>query len=505
MRDLFATSFAVASKEVNKKVRIFCPLAIRLQRDRAMSSVGYNNQTLTPTWIKEFPVIGKGIVVFNVIRATDFAIAVRPKDKHDGNWKPWQWIAVYITSNKALFLLGQESGGCKVLAETTAEGVGFEPDSIISYWLSYDRDRMVVKYGKGYYMEETTLLRYAFLEGKTEEEAKQIRTDLQYLFGPVGVKEILFFDVAVLKELAKIYASKHRKLSKLLSVIEETDSEKGTVPEVANHPHVESLVDVESKVLFDRCPLVKNWPPFVIDSSQLTLFYLDSNEYTFSASLPRACRELYENVALSKNVDLDWPTVPGQPKLTDAIRYSIITPGKILYKKLKEKASEFGDDPHMCYLRVTLGRTRGDSPGVPYVLEIWPFGNYSPKHNHGNAHAVIRVMHGSLNVKIFNKPLDRDLKPLKVITISKGDVTWISPNWYQTHQLVNDVSGDYCATIQCYKYGDDDEIQWPYFDYLDENRAIGEFLPNSDFEFTKLREDLLKEYIARLDSEAAKY
>ena len=468
-----------------------------------MESVGFG---LTPTWVKEFPVVGKGIVIFNVIRATDFAIAVRPKNKCDGSWKPWQWIAVYISSGKASFLLGQESGiePFEVLAEKTEEGIGYEPDTIISYWLSYDRDRMVVKYGKGYYMEETTLLRYAFLEGMSEKEAEKKRADMQYLFGPVGVKEILFYDVAALKELAKRYASNRRLLSKAMGDIEETDNESSTVPEVAARLH-ESLVDVESKVLFDRCPLVKNWPPFVIDSSQLTLFYIDSNQYTFSASLPRACRELYENIALSKNVDLDWPSVPGKPKLTDAIRYSIITPGKILYEKLKEKSDEFGDDPHMCYLRVTLGLTRGDSPGVPYVLEIWPSGNYSPKHNHGNAHAVIRVMHGSLNVKIFNKPLCRDTKPLKVITISKGDVTWISPNWYQTHQLINDVSGDYCATIQCYKYGDDDDTQWPYFDYFDEKQTISEFLPNSDFEYTKLREDLLNEYDARLNSECSKY
>ena len=475
-----------------------------------MESAGtYSIQALTPTWIKEFPVIGKGVVIFNVIRATDFAIAVRPKYKDDGSWKPWQWIAIYVSSGKVMFLLGQESG-VKVLVEKTEEDIGFEPDTIISYWLSYDRDRMVVKYGKGYYMEETTLLRYAFLEGKTESEAEKIRSDMLYLFGPVGVKEILFYDVAALKELAKLYASKSRLLSMAMGNIEDTDNESGSVPEAARSQLrssivSESLINVESKVLFDRCPLVKNWPPFVVDSSQLTLFHIDSNQYTFSASLPRACRELYENVALSKNVDLDWPSVPGEPKLTDAIRYSIITPGKILYEKLKQKSTEFGDDPHMCYLRVTLGLTRGDSPGVPYVLEIWPYGNYSPKHNHGNAHAVIRVMHGSLNVKIFNKPLDKDTKPLKVITISKGDVTWISPNWYQTHQLINDVSGDYCATIQCYKYGDDDDTQWPYFDYFDENKTIAEFLPNSDFEYTKLREALLVEYASRLNSECAKY
>ena len=119
-----------------------------------MESAGtYSIQALTPTWIKEFPVIGKGVVIFNVIRATDFAIAVRPKYKDDGSWKPWQWIAIYVSSGKVMFLLGQESG-VKVLVEKTEEDIGFEPDTIISYWLSYDRDRMVVKYGKGYYMED---------------------------------------------------------------------------------------------------------------------------------------------------------------------------------------------------------------------------------------------------------------------------------------------------------------------------------------------------------------
>ena len=33
-----------------------------------------------------------------------------------------------------------------------------DSDTITTYWLGYDRDNMVVKYGKGYAMEETTLL-----------------------------------------------------------------------------------------------------------------------------------------------------------------------------------------------------------------------------------------------------------------------------------------------------------------------------------------------------------
>jgi hypothetical protein len=51
---------------------------------------------------------------------------------------------------------------------------------------------------------------------------------------------------------------------------------------------------------------------------------------------------------------------------------------------LEDKATEFGDDPHETYLRITLGHSLGKSPGIPYVLEIWPTSNYSPIHNHGN-------------------------------------------------------------------------------------------------------------------------
>jgi hypothetical protein len=36
---------------------------------------------------------------------------------------------------------------------------------------------------------------------------------------------------------------------------------------------------------------------------------------------------------------------------------------------------------------------------------------------------------------------------------------------YQTHQLRN-VSDDYCATVQCYRYDDNDDIQWNQFDYV---------------------------------------
>ena len=36
--------------------------------------------------------------------------------------------------------------------------LGLEPDVITTYWLSYDRDNMTIKYGKGYAMVEVRIL-----------------------------------------------------------------------------------------------------------------------------------------------------------------------------------------------------------------------------------------------------------------------------------------------------------------------------------------------------------
>ena len=120
---------------------------------------------------------------------------------------------------------------------------------------------------------------------------------------------------------------------------------------------------------------------------------------------------------------LDWPY--SIPRLSDAINYSISTEGKILNEKLKEKGKDHG----MSYLRVTLGPNRGSSPGVPYVLEIWPANSESPIHNHGNAYAVIKVLHGAIKVTIYNKTWNSEDKQqeLTSFTAKQEDVTWISP------------------------------------------------------------------------------
>ena len=62
----------------------------------------------------------------------------------------------------------------------------------------------------------------------------------------------------------------------------------------------------------------------------------------------------------------------------------------------------------------------------------------------------------------------------------------MSPNWYQTHQLCN-TSTDFCATLNCYRYGEEDTVQWNQFDYVNASTGHMEnFLPNTDFNLGEL-------------------
>lgn len=68
---------------------------------------------------------------------------------------------------------------------------------------------------------------------------------------------------------------------------------------------------------------------------------------------------------------------------------------------------------------------------------------------------------------------------------------------FQTHQLRN-VSNDFCASINCYRYDDDDNIQWNLFDYVnDENGQMGNFFPNTDYTFGEMRDLVTKEWNER--------
>ena len=268
------------------------------------------------------------------------------------------------------------------------------------------------------------------------------------------------------------------------------------------------MLDIEGTIEFLPHPLVGNLPCTVIDSENITLLGLAKSKCLVSANLPPACKILYEIISkmeldcepqvLGGKKESDWPKDEMKLKLSDAMRYSLNTEGCLLYEKLKEKKnrSQFGN-PKETYLRITAGCSVSNSPGIPYVLEIWPSGHYSPIHNHGNASAVIKVMHGTINASVYNKQINTmhaDSEPLTQFDLEKGQVTWMSKEWFQTHKLWNR-SDDYCATIQCYQYEEDDTDHWPFFDYVSSAKSrVEEFLPNTDITFLEMREKVLEEY-----------
>ena len=452
----------------------------------ALSSIESTDVSV-PTWTAPYPPHGQGVFTLNILRKRPFYLVVRAGN---GNLK----LCLEIGLDRVqLRLLGEE---VQHLTEICAAGIGYDPCKVTPYWFSLNRDQLVVKYGKGYLMEETTLLTYDFLAGLSDKEKSTKRCDLNIIFGPQVCKTLELHDLFTNDGITRCCAM-HVHNGKCLPCNTSTDfkgESRGTAQFFSSRQlrdlnlsetSVElarEMIDLTHQVDYYPHPLIVNWPFIVKDGSSASLFELDNNDYIFTGSLPLECQELYANIASSR-VDLDWAPTPQPYKLSDAIRYSFETEGRALHKKLREKK--------MKYIRVTVGPHRSPSPGIPYVLELWPKNQGSPVHCHGNAYGVIKVLHGGLRAEIYN----RDMTALiKHYNIQKGDITWMSPFWYQCHRLFNDTT-DFCATLQCYRYGAEDAKMWPYFDYLNDDGSHGEFLPNGDFTFSGLRQIVLDEYI----------
>jgi predicted metal-dependent enzyme (double-stranded beta helix superfamily) len=243
-----------------------------------------------------------------------------------------------------------------------------------------------------------------------------------------------------------------------------------------------------------RDPIVQAVSLFVKDTAELTMMDIANNRFLPRANLSPIAQKLYDNIAGEKFVI----NTPDFPQFTQAVEYSIATKDCWCNKVLAAKSTEFGaDNPLQTYLRITLGANSGESPGVPYVMEIWPPSHYSPIHNHAGANAIIRVLHGAISVKLF-----RFLDPKEgyaVQTFSEGDVTWISPDLNQIHQLKNlDGNVETCITIQCYMYDVEDETHYDYFDYLGDDEEVGHFDPDSDADFAEFKAIIQKEWNAHL-------
>lgn len=256
--------------------------------------------------------------------------------------------------------------------------------------------------------------------------------------------------------------------------------------------HFEPTDDKRIQAEISRDPVTIEPPILVVPRDQITMEMAAKYQATVIENLSIACQKLYANIA-GDQFELNTPDFPN---FADAIAKSIRDPQGWCYKKLKEKETEFGKlDPLATYLRITLGISQGESPGIPYVMEIWPSQHYSPIHNHAGANAIIKVLHGDVTVKLFDMLSISHKEAFKEVTISKGNVTWITPKLNQTHQLHNQNDNELCVTIQCYLYNTEDKFHYEYFDYIDTGEnCIKQFLPNSDMDFLDFKHQMKKEW-----------
>ena len=240
-------------------------------------------------------------------------------------------------------------------------------------------------------------------------------------------------------------------------------------------------------------PVTIDPPPVAVSGDEMTLQMISDNSAIPAGSLPAEAQALWSAVA-GHNIILGADDAA-------AINYSLDSPDGALHNMLKKKANEFGDDSRysaMVYIRCTIGPDTGRAPGSSYVLELWPKGCFSPIHEHSEAVAVIKVLHGELDVHFFN-PLpdveeshsDDDPRTRPPIAIAPGlkppSRTYILPELYQCHRLYNRSTTTVCATIQSYQYLLDDDVHYEFFDYVQpNNRKLQHFKPTSDYSYAEL-------------------
>ena len=155
------------------------------------------------TFRKVLPLSGEGIVSANIRRCTPFGIRVRPARHGDENKKSdaekhkQGYVEVEIRPEGAVFKHRKPDGEKGCFAPATGENVGLEIDKRVSNWFSFNRNDRILKYGKSYFMEETTLLMEKFPFPKSEGDSDPWK----FIFRPDESKEIVIKDVDYIKGL----------------------------------------------------------------------------------------------------------------------------------------------------------------------------------------------------------------------------------------------------------------------------------------------------------------
>ena len=206
-------------------------------------------------------------------------------------------------------------------------------------------------------------------------------------------------------------------------------------------------------------------------------------------SLPREAQSLY---AIIHNFELSGDE-------TDAINYSLEHAGCLLSEKLGAKLSFSQRVSTTSYLRVTVEYFDIDAPGSALVLEIWPRAHSSPIHNHGDCVAVIKVLHGEIVSEYYNPlPVFGYEAPMRigVCSLKAGQLTWMTPDAYQTHRLFNPRNDTAAITLQAYAHVSSSEREHDEkFNYVvDDDPHLKHFYPKSDFFFKDMMQRVRQEW-----------
>jgi hypothetical protein len=244
------------------------------------------------------------------------------------------------------------------------------------------------------------------------------------------------------------------------------------------------------KLKIGQNPVVLDPPLLVGEPGKTGLDSFLGNSHMLLSRLDKPCQSLYHDITSWQFQDDAFPY------FYEAIERSIRNESGWCHKKLNAKASRFGtSNPKATYLRITVGTNRGTSPGVPYVLEIWPSGHYSPIHAHANTYGIIKVLHGEINVKLYRALNVERKKPFQEVTLYKDQVTWLTPGLNQIHKLENKSPNKTCITIQAYEYISDEVSHYEYFDYItNSGHTIAKFDPVSDIDYTEFKEQMIAEW-----------
>jgi predicted metal-dependent enzyme (double-stranded beta helix superfamily) len=323
---------------------------------------------------------------------------------------------------------------------------GLIPNKGVSYWFSLDSQNQRLYAGVGEARLETSIYSYSFPKGDPEAWEKNKKC---------------------LESLTTLYIAK------------------------------ESVALQPRKLLRD--PVTQKIPMLVKEMHSLTMNHIAQNTYLPHSMLNDAGKHMFGCIA-GKKFHLNTKEFPD---FTKSIERSIVTPGLWCYETLQKKKKEFNpDSPNIeeTYLRITLSQNNGESPGIPYVMEIWPIGHYSPVHNHAEANAIIRVLHGKISVNLYAYLCEEKegIFPFRTDELKKEDITWITPGLNQTHMLTNPKTNkETCITLQCYMYGERNAIHYDYFDYIDDTGSKQQYEPDSDMDFLTFKELMKEEWDAR--------